>query len=217
MARLIVTSPEYLGQGCDLPDGRFPVGRAQRNMIVIPDSSISSDHCELMVHGNEVIVRDCGSRNGTFVNGHRVQSQAQVKHGQAIRLGNVDLRLELEGQLETQSFTSVTAFSALKAASRQLPLASDKPQFPVTFAPFGAADASSQTMMMAKPGGRPPTPVEPADLDPKTAAPKPANPPATKPNARVADEKDDVHRGGRGIFVALAVVALLAIIWFLVR
>jgi predicted component of type VI protein secretion system len=211
MARLIVTSPEFLGQGCDLPDGRFPVGRAQRNMVIVSDSSVSSDHCELMVNGNEVIVRDCGSRNGTFVNGHRVQSQAQVKHGQSLRLGSVDLRLELEGQLETQSFTSVTAFSALKAASRELPSAAQKNQFPVTFAPFAADDSVGQTMMVSKPAARPSSPVEPDELDPVAE-------PSAKPAANLkARGQAAGSRGSRGIFAAVAVAVLLAIIWYLVR
>lgn len=222
MAKLTITSPEFLGQSCELPDGRFSIGRAQRNMLIISDSSVSSEHCELLINGNEVILRECGSRNGTFVNGNRLQSQCQVKHGQSIRLGNVEARLELDKEIEDQSFTSVTAINSLKAASRDLSAAPNKPTFPVTFSPYGAADTSGATMMMTKPAARPATPVEPSEIDPKPASPPPKaglkSPPkpVTKSNTKIIEE-DDAHGGGRGIFVAIGVVALLAIIWFLVR
>lgn len=223
MAKLTITSPEFLGQFCELPDGRFSIGRAPRNMLIISDSSVSADHCELLINGNEVILRECGSRNGTFVNGNRLQSQCQVKHGQIIRLGNVEARLELEGEIEDQSFTSVTAFSALKAATRELP-EPKKPEFPIRFTPYGGADSSGATMMMTKAAVRPPpTPVEPSDLAPQPAPPPPKPAlktpakPVVKPNTKVVEEEEDDRTGGRGIFVAIAVVLLLAMIWFLVR
>jgi pSer/pThr/pTyr-binding forkhead associated (FHA) protein len=49
-----------------------------------------------LVNGPEIIVRERGSKNGTFVNGQRVLSQVQVKHGQVINFARVLARLDLE-------------------------------------------------------------------------------------------------------------------------
>ena len=43
--------------------------------------------------GNEVVVKDLGSTNGTFVNGEKV-TEMVLKPGQILRLGQVELRLE---------------------------------------------------------------------------------------------------------------------------
>lgn len=95
MPRLILTSPEFAHQSCDLPDGTWSVGRSQRSQIVVEDDSVSSDHCELVVYGAEVIVREHGSRNGTFVAGVRVKAQSGIRHGQCLRLGRIETMLTL--------------------------------------------------------------------------------------------------------------------------
>src|SRR5687768_1873249 len=96
MPKLIITSPGFVNQACELPDGEFAVGRDLDNAIIIREASVSGKHCQLLVFGSEVIVRDSGSKNGTFVNGARVQGQRQVTNRQTIRMGNVEARLEID-------------------------------------------------------------------------------------------------------------------------
>ena len=72
MPKLVFTQPEFAGQSCGLRDGIITIGRSRRNEIIIEENSVSSDHGDLLVHNQEVIVRERGSRNGIFVNGVRV-------------------------------------------------------------------------------------------------------------------------------------------------
>jgi pSer/pThr/pTyr-binding forkhead associated (FHA) protein len=95
MPRLVLLNPELADRSCDLLDGTWTVGRSRSNHIVIHDGSVSSLHCELLVYGAEVIVRDCGSRNRTFVNGAQVHTQKGVSHGQTLRFGRVEARVEI--------------------------------------------------------------------------------------------------------------------------
>jgi len=101
MPRLIFVEAEFEPRCCELKEGKVSVGRVESNDLVIVDGSVSAAHCEIHVNGPEVIVRDSGSRNGTFVNDKRVWAQLPVKHGEVIRFANVAARLELDAPEET--------------------------------------------------------------------------------------------------------------------
>jgi pSer/pThr/pTyr-binding forkhead associated (FHA) protein len=53
-----------------------PIGRADSSSIQFPDDElhldISRQHCVLIINPPEITIRDCGSRNGTFVNGTKI-------------------------------------------------------------------------------------------------------------------------------------------------
>ena len=131
MPKLTITSPGFVNQSCELPDGEFAVGRDSDNAIIIREPSVSGKHCQLLVFGSEVIVRDAGSKNGTYVNGARVQGQRQVVNRQTIRLGNVEACLEIESP-DRDDRTAWSAVDDLRRISKS----TAKPSFPITFAPL---------------------------------------------------------------------------------
>lgn len=114
MPKLHFSQPELAVPACDLPEGQNTVGRSSRNRLVLNDASVSASHCELWVNGNEVIVRDLGSSNGTWVAGVRVDGQRPANHGDVIRFGRIEARLELDSWPDDDS----TAVTANIAASR---------------------------------------------------------------------------------------------------
>lgn len=136
MPKIRFLTPEYGGQSCELPDGTITVGRNTKNMICIQDDSVSGQHCEILVYGTEVILRDLGSRNGTFVNGTRINPQSEVKNGQEIRIGRIQLQLLLDNPYDED----VSAITAMDAFRRIRPGAEEKqpekPTFPVIFSPL---------------------------------------------------------------------------------
>ena len=71
------------------------VGRVEDNTFQIPDPSVSSHHCEILLRGVEVIIRDLDSTNGTFINGQQI-TEATLKPSQILRLGQIEVRLESE-------------------------------------------------------------------------------------------------------------------------
>jgi len=93
MAKLVVVSPALAGLSYELSGGWVTIGRADVNTFQIVESSVSGRHCEVRLHGEELVVRDLLSTNGTFVQGKKI-AEATLKSGQALRLGNVELRLE---------------------------------------------------------------------------------------------------------------------------
>ncbi len=89
MAKIQYTTPEGTTGEVEFVADRMSFGRAEDNVLVIPDGSVSSHHGEIVLDGDQWILTDLGSTNGTKVNEERVE-QLQLTHGAAFQLGNVD-------------------------------------------------------------------------------------------------------------------------------
>jgi phosphoserine phosphatase RsbU/P len=76
-----------------LQDGHHRVGRSPGNQIVLFHRTVSREHAEIRVDGEKIEIEDLGSRNGTFVNGERVEGTAAATPGSQVRFGNVNLVL----------------------------------------------------------------------------------------------------------------------------
>jgi pSer/pThr/pTyr-binding forkhead associated (FHA) protein len=72
-------------------EGSLRFGRGQASDIVLDDRSVSRRHAVVTRTGDEVILWDDRSLNGVHVNGERV-AQAALQHGDAIALGEVQMR-----------------------------------------------------------------------------------------------------------------------------
>ncbi len=93
MARLVLLSEGFTGRTYELKVEKTTVGRVSDNAFEIPEASISSHHAEIILKGGEVLVRDLGSTNGSFINGEKI-AEAVLKPGQILRLGVIEMRLE---------------------------------------------------------------------------------------------------------------------------
>ena len=76
--------------------GELSIGRDPSNHLWISDPALSRQHCLLTRKGDQVIIRDLGSRNGTSVNGMAVD-EGQLRHGDQISVGSSVLMFLLEG------------------------------------------------------------------------------------------------------------------------
>ena len=77
----------------ELKAGTNRLGRTGENDVQIEHASVSSVHCEVVVAEEGVLVRDCGSTNGTFINGERIQEAWLPLEG-TLQLGEVELILK---------------------------------------------------------------------------------------------------------------------------
>ncbi|HEU5070041.1 MAG TPA: FHA domain-containing protein [Verrucomicrobiae bacterium] len=93
MAKLQVLSGSLAGQSFELKEGKTTVGRVEDNAILIAEPSVSSHHAEIHVVEQDVIIKDLGSTNGSFINGEKI-TESVLKAGQVLRLGQVELRLD---------------------------------------------------------------------------------------------------------------------------
>ena len=93
MAKLVVISEGFAGTSFELKSERTTIGRLEDNAFTIAEPSVSGHHCEVLMSGEGIVVKDLNSTNGTFINGRQI-SQETLKPGQILRLGQVELRLE---------------------------------------------------------------------------------------------------------------------------
>lgn len=93
MAKLVVLSEGFTGRTCELKGERTTVGRLEDNQFQIPEPSVSSHHCEIILRGNDIVIKDLDSTNGSFIDGDKI-TEAVLKPGQILRLGQIELRLD---------------------------------------------------------------------------------------------------------------------------
>ena len=94
MARLLIQSEGISIGPRELNWGITRLGRGSENDVVINHPSISYHHCELELGLDFVLVRDCVSTNGTFINDGRIK-EARLDAGQVLRLGQVVVSVEI--------------------------------------------------------------------------------------------------------------------------
>jgi pSer/pThr/pTyr-binding forkhead associated (FHA) protein len=96
MAKLVVLTEGFTGRTLDLATAKTSLGRVDDNQFTLPEPSVSSHHCEVWLKGDDLIVKDLGSTNGTFLNEVQLgaDKEGTLKPGQILRLGQVELRYE---------------------------------------------------------------------------------------------------------------------------
>ncbi len=70
------------------------IGRASDCTIPIKDRYLSRKHAEIAPVNGAWVLKDCGSANGTFLNGMRVDRDRPLHTGDRIRLGDTELVFE---------------------------------------------------------------------------------------------------------------------------
>jgi transcriptional regulator with GAF, ATPase, and Fis domain len=113
---LVVIDGPARGARVHVEGGVARVGSAPGNHLALADATVSRVHCELRAHSDGVVVKDCGSTNGTFVEGVRLR-EGDVKPGTAVRVGNSTFRIEEAGGASFLPISDRTSFGELVGAS----------------------------------------------------------------------------------------------------
>lgn len=96
-APYLVLRSELLGRTVTLNGTKTTIGRLAENTVSIDDGSISLNHCEIFQRNGEVLVKDLGSTNGTFIDDERIV-EGPLKAGQKFRVGSVEFEVETQEQ-----------------------------------------------------------------------------------------------------------------------
>ncbi len=81
-----------IADGPILIESSVKVGRTAPADIVIPDKSVSREHCIIGLANDELLVTDLNSTNGTFIDEVRIMRAAILPVGSVLRLGQISLR-----------------------------------------------------------------------------------------------------------------------------
>lgn len=72
---------------------------ADCDVVFTRSRKVSRKHCCLAQVDTRLFIRDLGSLNGVWVNGHRVRRQAEIKLGDELAIGDVRYRVQTSKQL----------------------------------------------------------------------------------------------------------------------
>jgi hypothetical protein len=90
----VVKPPPLSGRSFELTEGEATVGRAPGCAVLLDDPTVSSLHARLTQVGDQVVIDDLGSRNGTLLNGRRLKAPTAISAGDRLGIGpNVELEV----------------------------------------------------------------------------------------------------------------------------
>jgi pSer/pThr/pTyr-binding forkhead associated (FHA) protein len=109
MPKLVVLTIGLNDRSFEVKPEKSIIGRLDDNPLSLPEPSVSSRHCEVFAKGDDIVVRDLGSTNGTFINERQLEAGKDVtlRPGQVLRLGQVELKYETGKKQTDQPRTTV--------------------------------------------------------------------------------------------------------------
>ncbi|MEO3816256.1 FHA domain-containing protein [Plantactinospora sp. B24E8] len=102
MPLLTVTSGPLRGASFRLRPGLRRIGREDGVDVLLDDPKVSRRHAVVELVGGRVLLTDTGSTNGTWLNDRRVGAGTELRDGDRIRVGHVELRFFDPGSAPTE-------------------------------------------------------------------------------------------------------------------
>lgn len=84
------------GKEIKIPKEQFVIGRGEDCHLRPKSDAISRRHCILVVSQTQVVLRDLGSKNGTYVNGDRVEGERVLKSGDNLKIGPLEFQIVID-------------------------------------------------------------------------------------------------------------------------
>ncbi|MEN8207330.1 MAG: EAL domain-containing protein [Pseudomonadota bacterium] len=110
-----------------IPLNHFPalVGRDMGLAVTLQSSNVSRQHAEFLDQGGQLLIRDLGSTNGTFVNHQQITDSLRLNSGDVIRFADMEFRLyqeRPEGQQQSDDDFTTTHFIAPEEHVNRIPV-----------------------------------------------------------------------------------------------
>ncbi|WP_193509323.1 FHA domain-containing protein [Cryobacterium sp. BB736] len=91
--RLVITSGAKEGLEIALSDQPLTIGRSSESGLVIRDDYTSTHHARLMLWGDDWVIQDLDSTNGTYLAGQRVTVPTPVPLNTPVKIGTTSFEL----------------------------------------------------------------------------------------------------------------------------
>lgn len=75
-----------------LQEGALSIGRAKDNNLHLRDQTVSAHHARIFTYMDASFIEDLGSKNGTFLNGKRIQKHT-LRDGDVVKVGQLKLKI----------------------------------------------------------------------------------------------------------------------------
>lgn len=107
-SELVIDSPGHTSIRVRLEKERYKLGRSGTSDLPFPaDQSLSREHFLLERTPEGWTIRDLASRNGTLVNGTRLNGTVRLAHGDRITAGHLSIRYDTQGEFQDAKAESV--------------------------------------------------------------------------------------------------------------
>jgi len=90
-----------VGAKISIKKPEFTIGRSQGCSLCAGSSAVSRQHCMISRDESKVTVRDMGSRNGTLVNGNKIEGTVELASGDEITVGPLKFLLTITSSLNS--------------------------------------------------------------------------------------------------------------------
>lgn len=94
VSRLVVTEGPLRGTSLPLTTSAILIGRAPSCTLVLDDDYSSSRHARIFPSGDQWVLEDLGSTNGTFIGTSRVTAPTPLTPGLQVRIGQSVVELQ---------------------------------------------------------------------------------------------------------------------------
>jgi transcriptional regulator with PAS, ATPase and Fis domain len=118
-ASLVVIEGPDRGAQLQLSRGLSTLGTGKVSTLKLTDPTVSRLHCEIELRPQAVLVRDCGSTNGTTIDGVKIH-KAELGGGSLLRVGETTLRLQLSDEPTLLEVSAKDRFGSLVGGSLEM-------------------------------------------------------------------------------------------------
>ena len=94
--KLKVMQGANAGKEIKVSKEQFVIGRGDDCHLRAKSDAISRRHCILVLNQNQVLLRDLGSKNGSYVNGDRVEGERVLKSGDNLKFGPLEFQIVID-------------------------------------------------------------------------------------------------------------------------
>jgi len=167
-------------QRFELPEAaaEIVIGRSADCQWIIPSGAVSRRHAVLRRRGDELVVEDLGSSNGTMVNGERLSGPRTLRDRDKLQLGAVEIRVVIPEPAAdatmaldaTRRMPPEPPAQHTRVAAPPLPPPATQPQHSGKTATKTVSPQPPPLVPSAQPPSRAPSP---APQSPPTPAPSP--------------------------------------------
>jgi pSer/pThr/pTyr-binding forkhead associated (FHA) protein len=120
LVKLRVAQGAQAGREVIIPVAEFLIGRGEECHLRPRSDAISRRHCVIAVSDKQVELRDLGSKNGSYVNGQRVEGTRVLQSGDQVTIGPLNFEMVIEvalGGLKRPAPRDVQEVAARTAAA----------------------------------------------------------------------------------------------------
>jgi hypothetical protein len=110
MYHLIIENGTREGESIRPKGKELTIGRDAGNALRFVDDGVSGRHCVLKITRRGVMVRDCGSTNGVYINGKPINGEARLPSGCLVEVGVVAMRFEFLHDVNSQKLRTTLLF-----------------------------------------------------------------------------------------------------------